>query len=75
MNPLHSHWLRMAIWLFVASPLVALAVTLTAQGVDFTFALALTLYMWGLVCVILALIALAGLILRAMHWGLRALRR
>lgn len=74
MNPLHSHWLRLAIWLFVASPGVAFAIALT-QDVDFKFALALTLYMWGLVCVILALIALAGLILRVMHWGVRALRR
>ena len=49
---------------FVASPVVALAVALTTQSVDFTFALVLTLYMWALVCVILALIALAGLVLR-----------
>ena len=74
MNPLASHWLRLAAWLFIASPVVALAVALT-QGIDFTFALILTLYMWLLVCVILALIALAGLALRALEWGLRALRR
>ena len=74
MNPLHSHWLRLAIWLFVASPVVAFAVAFTQQ-VDFTFALILTLYMWALVSVILALIALAGLVLRLMHWGIRALRR
>ncbi|MEK7693681.1 MAG: hypothetical protein AAB349_05760 [Chloroflexota bacterium] len=74
MNPLHSHWLRLAVWLFVASPVVAFAVALTQQ-VDFTFALILTLYMWALVSVILALIALAGLVLRLMHWGMRALRR
>lgn len=74
MNPLRSHWLRLAIWLFVASPVVAFAVALT-QDVDFGFALALTLYMWALVCVILALIALAGLILRAVQWGMRAIRR
>jgi hypothetical protein len=73
-NPLHSHWLRLAVWLFVASPVVAFAVAFTQQ-VDFTFALILTLYMWALVSVILALIALAGLVLRLMHWGMRALRR
>ena len=74
MNPLHSHWLRLAVWLFAASPVVAFAVAFTQQ-VDFTFALILTLYMWALVSVILALIALAGLVLRLMHWGIRALRR
>ena len=74
MNPLASHWLRLAAWLFIASPVVAFAVALT-QEVDFGFAMILTLYMWLLVCVILALIALAGLILRAIHWGMRALRR
>ena len=74
MNPLHSHWLRLAVWLFVASPVVAFAVAFTQQ-VDFTFALILTLYMWALVSVILALIALAGLVLRLMHWGMRAIRR
>ena len=74
MNPFASHWLRIAVWLFVASPVVAFAIALT-QHVDFTFALILTLYMWALVCVILALIALAGLMLRVMHWGIRALRR
>lgn len=74
MNPLQSHWLRLAVWLFVASPVVAFAVAFTQQ-VDFTFALILTLYMWALVSVILALIALAGLVLRLMHWGIRALRR
>jgi len=73
-NPLHSHWLRLAVWLFVASPVVAFAVAFTQQ-VDFTFALILTLYMWALVSVILALIALAGLVLRLMHWGMRAIRR
>jgi hypothetical protein len=73
-NPLRSHWLRLAAWLAIASPIVAFAVALT-QEVSFTFALALTLYMWALVCVILALIALVGLMLRAMHWGMRAFRR
>jgi hypothetical protein len=73
-NPLASHWLRVAAWLFLASPIVALLVTLTANA-DFMFALIVTLYMWALVCVILALIALAGLVLRFVHWGIRALRR
>jgi hypothetical protein len=73
-NPLASHWLRLAAWLFIASPVVAVAVALT-QGVDFVFTMILTLYMWLAVCVILALIALAGLILRALQWGVRALRR
>lgn len=74
MNPFASHWLRLAVWLFIASPMVAFAVALTQQ-VSFTFALILTLYMWAMVCVILALIALAGLIPRAIHWGARAFRR
>jgi len=73
-NPLASHWLRLAAWLFLASPIVALLVALTADT-DFMFALIITLYMWALVCVILALIALAGLVLRLVHWGIRALRR
>lgn len=74
MNPLHSHWLRLAIWLFVASPLVAFAVAL-ADGVDFRLALVITLYMWALVCVILAAIAFAGLLVKLFHWGIRAIRR
>ena len=74
MKPHHSHWLRLAVWLAIASPVVALAVALTTDA-GFTLALALTLYMWALVCVILALIALVGLMLRAMHWGMRAFRR
>ena len=74
MNPAQSHWLRLAVWLFVASPVVAFAVALT-QGVDFRIALAITLYMWALVCVILAAIALVGLIVRLVQWGLRAVRR
>lgn len=74
MKPHQSHWLRLAAWLAIASPIVAFAVALTTDA-GFMLALILTLYMWALVCVILALIALAGLILRAMHWGVRALRR
>ena len=74
MKPHHSHWLRLAFWLAIASPIVALAVVLTT-GAGFKLALFLTLYMWVMVCVILALIALVGLIFRAMHWGVRAIRR
>lgn len=74
MKPHQSHWLRLAVWLAIASPIVALAVALTTEA-GFTLALVLTLYMWAVVCVILALIALSGLILRAMHWGVRAIRR
>ena len=74
MKPHHSHWLRLAVWLFVASPIVAVAVALTTDA-GFVLALFITLYMWALVCVILALIALAGLMLRAVHWGMRAFRR
>ena len=74
MNPLASHWLRLSVGLFVASPLVALAVMLTTD-VGFTIAVILTLYMWAFVCVILALIALIGLAGRLFRRGLRALRR
>jgi hypothetical protein len=74
MNPLHSHWLRLAAWLFIASPVVAFAVAIT-QEVDFRLALFITLYMWALVCVILAAIAFAGLLVRLFHWGIRAIRR
>jgi hypothetical protein len=64
----------MAVWLFLASPIVALAVSLTS-GVDFHFAIILTLYIWALVCVILALVALAGLIIRLLGRGIGAIRR
>ncbi len=74
MNPFASHWLRLAVWLFLASPIVALLVFLTAD-VPFMFALIITLYMWALVCVILALIATVGLVARLLGWGMRALRR
>jgi hypothetical protein len=73
-NPLHAHWLRMTVWLLIGMPLVALAVALTTD-VGFTFAIAVTLYIWALVCVILALIALSGLVVRALGRGLRAIRR
>ena len=74
MNPLASHWFRLAGWLFLASPFVALLVVLTSDA-PFSFALIVTLYMWTLVCVILALIALAGLAVRLVGWGIRAIRR
>jgi hypothetical protein len=73
-NPLASHWLRVGFFLFVASPLVAALVAITS-GVDFVFTLIITLYIWALVCVILALVALGGLMVRLLGWGIRALRR
>lgn len=74
MNPLASHWFRLAGWLFLAAPIIALLIV-PAADVPFTFALVITLYIWGLVCVILALIAFAGLLLRLVGWGIRAIRR
>ena len=74
MNPFASHWLRLAGWLLLAAPIVAVLVVLTTD-VPFTLALLVTLYIWGFVSVILALIALAGLVVRLVGWGLRALRR
>ena len=74
MNPLASHWFRIAVALFVASPLVALLVVLTTEA-GFTLAIIVTLYMWAGVCVILAIIAFAGLIVRLLGRGMRALRR
>lgn len=64
----------MAVWLFIASPLIALAVVATTDA-TFIVAIYFTLSMWVLVCVILALIALVGLIARMLGRGLRALRR
>jgi hypothetical protein len=75
MNPLASHWLRLAILLLIASPIVALVLGLTQDDVGFRLALALTLYMWAVVCVILAAIALAGLLVRLCGRGIRAIRR
>lgn len=74
MNPVRSHWLRLAVWLFLASPIIAFAVAATTD-VPFGFAIYLTFSMWVLVCVILALIALTGLIARLIGRGMRALRR
>lgn len=74
MNPLASHWLRLSFWLFLASPLIALAVTV-ATSAPLRVGLTLTLFMWAIVCVILALVALLGLIVRLLGRGMRALRR
>jgi hypothetical protein len=74
MNPIASHWLRLAVWLLVATPVVAFLVSLTAE-VDFTFSLIITFYVWALVCVILALIAFIGLVVRLIGRGMRAIRR
>lgn len=74
MNPFASHWVRLAAWLFLASPIVAALVVLTTDA-SFTLALLVTLYIWGFVSVILALIALGGLLVRLVGWGVRALRR
>jgi hypothetical protein len=73
-NPVRSHWIRRAALLFAASPIVAGAVALST-GIDFVTAIVLTLYMWALVSFILALIALAALLGRAIVRGARALRR
>jgi len=73
-NPLASHWFRLALLLLIAMPAVAFAVAATT-GVEFGIAIALTLYMWAGVCVILAAIALVGLIVRLLGRGMRALRR
>ena len=74
MNPLASHWLRLAAGVLLACPMVALLIVATTDA-DFQTALGLTVYMWSLVCVILALIAAAGVIVRLLGKGLRALRR
>ena len=74
MNPLASHWFRVSVTLFVLSPIVAGLVVYTTEA-DFGLAIAITLYMWALVCGILALIAFAALVLRAIGRGMRALRR
>jgi hypothetical protein len=72
-NPLASHWLRLAVWLFLASPVVATTVAVTAHA-DFMLALSVTLSMWALVCVVLAMIALGGLLVRIATWAMRAIR-
>jgi hypothetical protein len=74
MNPLASHWLRLSLWLLVVAPAIAFAVALTS-GIDFMTSLVITLYVWVLVCVALAMIALVGLIVRLISVGMRAIRR
>lgn len=74
MNPLASHWLRLSLWLLVVVPAIAFAVALTTT-VDFRVALFFTLYVWLMVCVVLALVALAGLLMRLVAFGVRAIRR
>jgi len=74
MNPFASHWFRVSLALFLASPVVAGLVAYTTDA-NFDLAIAITLYMWALVCGILALIAFAALVLRAVGRGMRALRR
>ena len=74
MNPLASHWLRIALGLLLASPVIATLVAVSSDA-GFAFALSVTLYIWLLVCVILALIALGGLFVRVIGWGVRAIRR
>jgi hypothetical protein len=74
MNPLASHWLRLSAWLFALSPVLAFGIALL-EDASFSIALIFTLYMWAFVCVILALIALAGLLVRMANRGWRAFRR
>lgn len=75
MNPLSSHWIRISALLLLAMPAVAFAVAASEGGIDYSLALFFTLYIWLGVCVILALIALGGVIVRLLGRGLRALRR
>ncbi|MBF6599608.1 MAG: hypothetical protein IVW36_03750 [Dehalococcoidia bacterium] len=74
MSPLASHWFRVSAGLFVASPLLAVLVVLTT-GAPFRLSLLITLYIWALVCAILALVALSGLVLRLIGRGMRVIRR
>jgi hypothetical protein len=73
-NPLMSHWLRVSMLLLVATPVIAFAVAFTSD-VDFMIAAFFTMWVWVFVCVILAVIALAGLVGRLLGRGIRALRR
>lgn len=74
MNPLASHWLRLSLWLLIATPFVALAIVLV-EGAPLWFVAFWTFWVWVVVCVILAAIALAGMVARLAHRGWRALRR
>lgn len=73
MNPLRSHWFRLAAWLLLASPIVALLAALDAHA-DFRFVLSVTLSVWAVVCIVLALIALGGLLVRVGARLVRTLR-
>jgi hypothetical protein len=74
MNPLASHWLRLAVWLLILTPVVAYGVSVV-NDVPFSAAMFGAVYIWAMVCVILALIAIAGLLVRLLNWGIRAIRR
>lgn len=74
MNPLASHWLRLSVLLLLLAPAIAFAVALSGD-IDFRVALVITLYVWALVCGILALVALAALFVRLVGRGMRAIRR
>ncbi|MEX2245511.1 MAG: hypothetical protein WEC75_02400 [Dehalococcoidia bacterium] len=74
MNPLASHWFRIGLALLVLSPLVAFLVA-AINDVPFGPAIVVTLYLWLVVCVILALIAAVGMVVRLVGRGVRALRR
>ena len=74
MNPLASHWFRIGAGVLLASPLIALLVDATT-GSSYGLALTFTLYMSFVVCVILALIATAGLAIQLVGKGVRALRK
>lgn len=74
MNPLASHWLRLSALLLLAAPAIALAVALSGD-IAFRVALVITLYVWALVCGILALVALMALCVRLVGRGMRAIRR
>lgn len=74
MNPLASHWLRLSLWLLLATPVVILLVVLV-EGAPLAVVFIVTFWVWVVVCVILAAIALAGMVARLAHRGWRALRR
>ena len=74
MNPLSSHWLRVSVLLLLATPIIVFATAVTSD-VGFAFAASFTLYVWAGVSVILALVALIGLVVRLAGRGIRAVRR
>jgi hypothetical protein len=73
-NPLASHWLRLTLWLALATPVIALLAA-WSTGAGFTLALYISVYVWAVVCAILALFAVIGLAARLVGRGIRALRR